>query len=44
LEEFDSKQGRVGDAFEVGQGTCRAVEPVMMMMMISSTPDIMVIL
>jgi hypothetical protein len=30
LEEFDIKQGRVEEAIEEGQGSCRAVEPVVM--------------
>jgi hypothetical protein len=31
LEELGIKQGRMEEAFEEGQGTHRAVEPMMMM-------------
>jgi hypothetical protein len=32
LEEFGIKYGRVEEVFEEDQGSCRAVEPLMMMM------------
>jgi hypothetical protein len=34
LEEFGIKQGRAEEAFEEGQGLCRAVEPMMMMVVV----------
>jgi hypothetical protein len=32
LEELSSGKGKLAEASEEGQGPCRAVEPVMMMM------------
>jgi hypothetical protein len=33
LEELSNGKGKLAEASEEGQGPCRAVEPVMMMMM-----------
>jgi hypothetical protein len=38
LEEFGNGKGKLANASEEGQGPRRAVEPMMMMMVIESTP------